>query len=331
VQKVAAIDDANFDSYKDVIFGLSYVATQNEISSVEMIPVKNVNANYIAVIPFAIGTKGHPSLRFDDNHQWWGETVVGVKKTILLAREQGQRIMIKPQIWFRGGSYSGDFELNTEKDWEIFESNYRDYIIKFVKVAVETKAEMFCIGTELETFIEKRPEFWRDLIAEVRIDYKGTLTYAANWDAYQRTWIWEDLDLIGVDAYFPLSNERLVTKDSLAIGWEPWLDELERVSRKFGKKVFFAECGYRSIEFAGMRPWESDNNNRVAHLENQKILYQSMFEEAWSKPWILGGFIWKWFPNHEDTGGENHLGYTPQNKPAEEELKLQYSGGHSLD
>lgn len=29
--------------------------------------------------------------------------------------------MIKPQIWFRGGSYTGDFELSNEKDWKTFE------------------------------------------------------------------------------------------------------------------------------------------------------------------------------------------------------------------
>ena len=45
----------------------------------------------------------------------------------------------------------------------------------------------------------------------------------------------------------------------------------------------------------------------------------------------LLGFIWKWFSNHEDTLGENHLGFKSQNKPVEGELKLQYSVGHSLD
>lgn len=330
VQKGSISPQMHIHDETEEIFGLSYVAGPREITEADMLPVKHTNANYIAVIPFAIGTSGESHLRFDDNNQWWGETTVGVKKTIDLAREQGLKIMVKPQIWFRGGAYSGHFELHSEKEWINFETNYRAYVLKFAKIAAETKTEIFCVGTELETFIDRRLEFWKDLIVEIRLIYKGKLTYAANWDAYKNTWIWKDLDLIAVDAYFPLSNEKVVTKDSLAIGWEPWLIEMENVSKKYDKKVLFAECGYRSIEYAAKRPWESDNINRTVHLDNQKTLYSTMFEEAWSKPWIIGGFIWKWFPEHKNSGGEQHIGFTPQNKPAEHVLRHNYSKWQSV-
>ena len=55
-----------------------------------------------------------------------------------------------------------------------------------------------------------------------------------------------------------------------------------------------------------------------------------MFEEAWSKPWIIGGFIWKWFPEHKNSGGEQHIGFTPQNKPAEHVLRHNYSKWQSV-
>ncbi len=323
------VDTRNQDF--EPIKGVSYVATRNEITATEMEPVKAVNANFIAVIPFALGTNGDPTLRFDDNHQWWGETVEGVRKTIEFAREQDQQIMIKPQIWFRGGLYTGNFELDNEKDWSEFEENYSRYIKKFAVIAEETNSEIFCIGTELETFIENRPKYWKDLIAELRTIYAGKLTYAANWDAYKRTWIWGDLDLIGIDAYFPLSDEKVVTKDSLVKGWKPWIKEMKQVSEQFDKKVLLAECGYRNVEFAGKKPWESDNDGRVENQNNQKILYQVMFEEVWSQSFVVGGFIWKWFPQHSQTGGVGDLGFTPQNKLAEEELRYQYSLVHTLD
>ena len=62
-------------------------------------------------------------------------------------------------------------------------------------MAEEEKVDIFCIGTELEKFIEHRPAYWRELIAEVRKVYKGKLTYAANWDEYKRVPFWDALGL----------------------------------------------------------------------------------------------------------------------------------------
>lgn len=314
----------------EFIKGVSFVASREEVNSSHLKKMKELNANFIALMPFALGINGEPTLRFDDDYQWWGETVEGVNQTIKLAREQNQKIMIKPQIWFRGGLYTGHFELGSEKEWQLFEENYSRYILKFAEVAQQSNAELFCIGTELETFVSKRPEYWKNLIKEVREVYKGKLTYAANWDAYKKTWIWQDLDYIGVDAYFPLTNQKNVTLDSARYVWNYWVSEMREVAERFNKKVILTEWGYRSIDFAAKEPWRSDNENRTRNDNNQVVLYKSMFQEVWSQDFIAGGFVWKWFPHLQKLERSTDIGYTPQFKAAEEELRYQYSIVHTL-
>lgn len=304
--------------------GISYVATKNPISSEHMAPLKTIHSNYVAIIPFALGRWEQPSLEYDNEHQWWGETEVGVKKSIELAREQGLHVMIKPQIWFWGGKYTGHFRLKTEEEWKTFEDNYRKYMMTFVRIAEETDVELFCIGTELEAFCAERPAFWSELIKEIKSAYKGKLTYAANWDAYRDIPFWKDIDYIGVDAYFPVSQEKEVTLEQAKEGWKPWINQMRALSTNTGKKILLTEIGYRSIAYAGKEPWTTSDGHELNH-QNQKVLYTAMFETVWRESFVQGGFIWKWFPDHVNSGGKNHDGFTPQNKLAEEELKYQYS------
>jgi hypothetical protein len=50
----------------------------------------------------------------------------------------------------------------------------------------------------------------------------------------------------------------------------------------------------------------------------------ALFDEFWKEDWFAGGFIWKWFHNYEESGGENDNQFTPQNKPVEEMIRTYY-------
>ena len=86
--------------------------------------------------------------------------------------------------------------MTNEDDWQVLENSYTQFILLYAMLAQEIDAELFCIGTELEKFIEKRPQYWSNLIKEIKKVYKGKLTYAANWDEFKRTPFWSDLDYI---------------------------------------------------------------------------------------------------------------------------------------
>ncbi len=66
--------------------------------------------------------------------------------------------------------------------------------------------------------------------------YHGKLTYAANWDDYKKFPFWEKLNYIGVDAYFPLSSDKIPSVNSLQKSWKKYIDEMEKISLKHNRQ-----------------------------------------------------------------------------------------------
>jgi hypothetical protein len=215
--------------------------------------------------------------------------------------------------------------MDNETDWKLLEESYRDFIITYAELAKEVNAEMFCIGTELEQFIIARPEYWLKLITEIKTIYNGRLTYAANWDEYKRVPFWKELDFIGVDAYFPISESRTPTVAEAKIGWQRWKEEMRLISEKENRKIIFTEYGYRSVDFAGKEPWKSDRDMTEVNMEAQSNLTKALFEEMHEEDWFSGGFIWKWFIDHNKVGGPDNNQFTPQNKPVEMIIQEHYA------
>ena len=87
----------------------------------------------------------------------------------------------------------------------------------------------------------------------------------------------------------------------------------------------FTEFIYRNINFSDKESWNSDHRLKGVNLEAQTNLFNALFEELWNEEWFAGGYLWKWFIDHEKVGGfENHM-FTPQNKPVESVVIANYS------
>lgn len=307
------------------INGVSFVASRDSILQENIGPLMKINADYAAIMPFGfIKNLEHPEISYNHERQWFGETQEGAKQYIKMLHKNGIKVMIKPQIWVWRGEFTGLLKMASEEDWLELENSYSNFIIEFAKVAEAEKVEIFCIGTELEKFIEHRPEYWCTLIPEVKKVYKGKLTYAANWDEYKRVPFWDALDYIGVDAYFPISESKTPTIEEARNGWQRWKKELKKVSEKENKKILFTEYGYRNVDFAGKEPWVSDRRLTSTNFEAQANTLQGLYEEVWTEQWFAGGFLWKWFIHHKGVGGETDNQFTPQNKPAEAVVKEHY-------
>jgi len=309
------------------INGLSYAAANVLIDSTDIISITDIGANWVALMPYGFIREGENKLIFNSEKQWISETTEGITKDILIYKEANLKIMLKPHVWISHGVYTGDFELEKEEDWVEFEKGYKDYILTFAKIAQEHNVELFCIGTEWRKFIKNRPDFWHQLIRDVRIVYRGKLTYAANWDEYIETPFWNEMDYIGVNGYFPLTDKVNPSLKELELAWYPTIKKLEEVSIKNQKLILFTEYGYRSIEGTTIRPWES--YTKVKHsMAEQEIALQALYNSTWSEAWFAGGFLWKWFNKSMIRGGEDHSGYTPQNKPAAVIVRNHYGANH---
>src|SRR6056297_452293 len=307
------------------INGVSFVASREEVVQSEVAEVLKVNANSAAVMPFGfMRDVGNPEIIFDTDRQWFGETKKGAKQYIELLKKNGITVMLKPQIWVWKGELTGTITMQNETQWEQLENSYDRFILSYAQLAEETKVPILCIGTELEKFVENRPEYWERLIVKIRKIYRGKLTYAANWDEYKRTPFWKELDYIGIDAYFPLSEAKTPTVEELRKGWQPWKTKIIEVASANDRKVLFTEFGYRSMDFTAKKPWLVDRTKEGINLQAQVNAKKAIFQEFWSEDWFQGGFVWKWFIQHEKSGGSADNRFTTQNKHAQEVIESHY-------
>ncbi|WP_370214227.1 glycoside hydrolase family 113, partial [Mesoflavibacter profundi] len=266
------------------INGVSFVASRDSISEEHTKPVVNLNANYAAIMPFGfIKSLEHPEIIYNTDKQWFGETDKGVKQYVKALKKQQIKVMIKPQIWVSHGAFTGFIKMKSEEEWQELEQTYENFILDFAKVAEDINAEMFCIGTELEYFVAHRPKFWTQLIKKIRTIYKGKLTYAANWNEFTKTPFWADLDYVGIDAYFPVSDLKTPTVEDCLQGWNAHLPDIKNVQKNTKKPILFTEFGYRSFDFSGKKPWLTGNYDANPNLEAQVNTTKALFKTFWEE------------------------------------------------
>ncbi|MBC7643120.1 MAG: glycoside hydrolase [Flavobacterium sp.] len=318
-----AILFSTFVNSQKKINGISFVASNRIVSEKEIKPVIKINANWVTLMPFAfLKTETNTNIVYDDERQWWGERKIGVEQTAALFHNQAIKVMIKPQIWIPNG-FTGNIKMKSEKDWQILENNYQKFILEYALLAQKTNCEMFCIGTELNKFVNARPDFWNQLIKKIRLIYNGKITYAENWDKFQNVPFIKYLDFIGIDAYFPLSDQKTPDIDSLSIAWVPIKSQIKKLSKKFNKPILFTEFGYQSKDFTAKEPWNHSQQADVNLVAQQNAL-AVVLATFWKEKWFAGGFLWKWYDNYEQVGGSKDSDYTIQNKPAELVLEKFY-------
>ncbi|MCG1036144.1 glycoside hydrolase family 113 [Polaribacter sargassicola] len=308
------------------INGLSFVASRDKIDTTHTNSVLRAQSNYVALMPFGfIRDLSLPKVQHNTSRQWFGETRSGLLQYAKEFQKNDVKIMVKPQLWVGRGYFTGDIEMDTEEKWDVLEKSYTDFILAYAKAAKEINADIFCIGTELEEFVMNRPEYWQNLIKQIKEIYKGKLTYAANWDEYKRVPFWSEIDFIGIDAYFPLSEKKSPTVADLEAGWKPHKNEIKGVQQKYNKSIMFTEFGYRSVDYTGKKPWDAARIEGNINLQAQVNGLQAIHNQFWSEDWFAGGFVWKWFHRHDRVGGVEDNRFTPQNKPAEELIRKLYN------
>lgn len=306
------------------INGISFVASNSEITNKAIEPVISVNANWVTLMPYGfMKSESEKIISYNSKRQWINERKEGIEATAKLFKEKKLKIMLKPQIWIPKGGFTGNIKMKSEDDWVDFEENYEKFILFYAKIAQDCKCELFCIGTEMNSFVTTRPKYWNDLITKIKKVYAGKITYAENWDSYKKVPFIEKIDYIGIDAYFPLDSSKTPTLKSIEDSWKPLKKEMQSLTKKYNKKILFTEYGYQSKDYATFEPWDH-SKKRIVNLIAQETALQAIYNQFWKETWFAGGFLWKWYDNHSEAGGLNDSDYTVQNKPSEKIVRKYY-------
>ncbi len=182
--------------------------------------------------------------------------------------------------------------------------------------------EQFAIGTEL-IGTSGRETDWRNVIGDVRSRFSGPIVYASNHSGEETSihW-WDAVDYIGVDAYYPLTNQNNPTLAELKTAWATPATTLENLSKQYNRPIILTEIGYRSVDGANQHPWEWQSGGTV-DLQEQADCYRAVLETFWGKSWLRGIYWWYWSTD-PNQGGAADMDYTPHDKPAEQVLKQFY-------
>ena len=179
------------------------------------------------------------------------------------------------------------------------------------------------------------------MIATVRKGYFGPLTYSANWGdkkhpEYATIDWWDQLDYIGISAYFPLSWNNFTT-DALRQGWisytDPfganavgqnfrWFDAIAAVRGRWNKPVQFTKIGFASYANSPGR-WDL-RPDPYLEASVQANAYDATMQVWGNVDWMTGIFWSPWYSN-PNAGGPLDTSESPQNKPAEQMLHQWYS------
>ncbi|NNC83742.1 MAG: glycoside hydrolase [Flavobacteriales bacterium] len=313
------------------IDGIALEGPPHPAEDAVMQEIAQQGAEWVCLMPYAYMKDTRSELIYGPvDWTWWGEKSDGIRALIHRARAADLSIMLKPHLWIGRGYYTGELSFSDTAQQEKWNADYRQYLLHYAHMAEEEEVELLCIGTELCMQLNDDPAFWTSLIEDIREVYTGKLTYAANWDCYQDFPLWKQLDYIGIDAYFPITEvEEPKMEDALA-GWTYWKESMRKYVDTVGRPILFTEYGYRSKKGALAEPWVSGTGaDGEPDKDIQSLGYEALYCTFWNEAWFQGGFLWKWHVEEMHRPAERSKDYTPQEKPAMDIIRKHY-GAQSL-
>lgn len=186
---------------------------------------ENTNSNFVILAP-----NGLQDTAQSEEICYTSEATVSddeLKGMIDYAKELGMRVALKPTVNCKNGTWRAhvnffDEDVVCEPKWCNWFESYTEFQLHYARLAKEMGVEMHIAGCEM-VMAERREAEWRKLIADIRSEFDGLVSY--NTDKYQEhnvKW-WDAVDVISSSGYYPLED------------WENQLDRIEAVVKKFQK------------------------------------------------------------------------------------------------
>jgi hypothetical protein len=266
-------------------------------------------------------------------HEDYTPTDEALKHAIQKAHELKMKVMLKPMVDTEDARNYPRWKIEPSHEWF---ASYKAFIVSHAKFAQENDVELFSIGCEFKT-TENWAASWREIISEVRKHYSGPLTYAATIDSYKHITWWDNLDYVGINAFFPLTEKDDPTLEELRRAWNNITSGIESWQSTANKPILFTEIGYRSGNGNSMEPWNW-TVTLEPDLQEQFDCYLAAFQTLWNKPWFYGFYWWIWesypymaLPSYDKAYNQTITDFTPQNKPVQYLIKSWYSSERQTD
>lgn len=252
------------------------------------------------------------------------------------AHQRGISVMIRPLMddtniiaATNGAQWRGTVLPTDPAAW--FSAYYNNVVQPYASLA---GIDAFDLGSELTTLAFTFPNRWSSLITTLRSQFPALrLIYSSGFDwtalpgqPQPYPSFAPSLDLLGVDAFFPLNG---VTNgyipSQLVQAWQPWLSKMQQLSAYYRRSIVFTEIGLASQCCTLTQPFVY----RAAAAPNmlaQSTYYQAACEAI--RPYHIGLFWWAYGSMDPVASPLSDNSFTPYGKPAEQEMARCYTSGY---
>jgi hypothetical protein len=243
-----------------------------------------------------------------------------MERAVAMAHARGLRVMIVPHLWVESGGWHGEIDPKSDAGWARWAASYTSFVTAWARVAEVARADMFSAGVELRTWVTTThgPSFTR-LLREVRRVYHGLVTYSANWDDADQAVVLGDVDVIGINGFYPLADAAGAPEASMVDRARAIRDKVHALADAWGKPVLFTEIGYTTRTDPALKPWlwpDAMSDVKVDEAA-QATAYRALIEPMLDEPNFAGFFVWRMYADPDDTSQEAPWGFSPRGKLAE--------------
>jgi hypothetical protein len=282
-----------------------------------------LGANAISITPFG-RIWSLSSTRIELDFEWKVEdNRAGILRLARAAKARGLRVLLIPHLWVETVGWRGEIDPGSPAAWTAYQAHYRRFVLHWAEIAAAADADIFSIGVECKSWSGRFGAYWLELIRAVRKVFPGELTYSANWDEADNVLFWEQLDYVGINAFYPLAHHKQASYEEYAQGAEAALESARALGDLVRKPVLFVEIGYTTRPDAAVEPWlwpDIMQDVRVDEWEQARALAALLGASA-TKPWLAGVFVWRYYAHLDDVSQEATWGFSPHGKLAERVLR----------
>lgn len=261
------------------------------------------------------------------------ENRAAVRRVIEQAHARGMQVMVIPHLWVETEGWRGEIDPGSPEGWAEYRASYRAFVTAWARDAALAGADAFSIGVECGSWSGRFGGYWTALIAEIRAIFPGVLTYSANWDEVDRVLFWDQLDLIGINAFYPLADHDDASFEEYVQGALRARQALAELVAVIEKPVVFTEVGYTTRRNAAVQPWlwpDGMSDVEISEREQARALLAS-FRAFLPDRWFAGFFVWRWYADLDDVSQEAIWGFSPHGKLAERVLERVFAQPWAVD
>jgi hypothetical protein len=197
------------------------IDTVSAYAGVDLNHIVSLNANSVSIsFPFYTS-----SVNATDIYSGSGTPTTSQLATIIhLATERGLRVTLRPlmdQGDLGGSNWRGNIAPSDISAWF---SSYEKFLQPYFVMAQADGVSTFIVGAELSS-LAGEPQ-WQGLVSAARNLFHGQLTFSSDFDVFHEGDRTPNVDVQGVDAYFPVSASNDASVPELQADWNSWWTSL---------------------------------------------------------------------------------------------------------